>query len=240
MHVHITSVYGLHGPAYASQHQTASIGQQLGFLVNGLYHFDISGETDAALRARLDGILSSVEPGDVFIFQYPSWNKLLYDEHLLSRVRLFSGVRIVIFVHDVVNLMFQGGAELFARTIALFNQADLLILPSRQMEQFLREGGLLVPRVLYQTCWDRPIPDEILPEPVFCWDLHFSGNPERFPFVHTWKGRSVLHVYTPQEIKDAGLTVHWEGKSLCQSFFLCWQQVALDSCGTAAPGTTTG
>jgi len=211
MHVHLTSVYGIGGTACAAQHQAAEIGQQLGFLINGIYHFNISGERENALRARIDGILSSVEPADVFIFPYPSWNDISYDSLLLSRARLFSGVRIIIFVHDVVNLMFQGGSEGFAKTIDLFNRADLLILPSMQMEERLREGGLAVKKVLIQTCWDRPVLDMDLPEPAFRRDLHFSGNPARFPFLPTWQGKTALHVYSGNEIRDAGPLVHWEG-----------------------------
>lgn len=36
MHIHITSVYGIHGPSYASQHQVAAIGQEMHFIVNGV------------------------------------------------------------------------------------------------------------------------------------------------------------------------------------------------------------
>lgn len=116
--------------------------------------------------------------------------------------------------------MFEGEEELFGETIDLFNMADQLILPSRQMEARLRAQGLSVPSVLIQECWDRPSSFE-LPEPAFSRDIRFSGSPSRFPFVRDWTGRSMLHVYADERPEDAGPTVASEGLKTPQQLLSC-------------------
>lgn len=200
--------------------------------------YDASSDSEEQLTSRLDGILSSIEPGDILIFQHPSWNLLSFDRKLLEQARNFSGVKIAIFVHDIVNLMFEGEEKLFGEAIDLFNMADQPILPSRQMEARFRAQGLSVPSVLIQECWNRPLSFE-LPEPAFSRDIRFSGSPSRFPFVHDWTGRSMLHIYADERPEDAGPTVAFEGLKKPQQLLSCLAEGGSGLSGREAAKATT-
>ena len=148
MTMHITNLYGAWGTHVLAQQNVAKVARELGFTEMGLYFYPVDCDTGGELRKRLDGITSAVGNGDLVIFQSPSWNALSYDKALLEVIRAHR-VKLAIFIHDVITMMFEGAPEeIYPSLIEIYNMADLLIVPSEPMLEFLKEKGLAVGKVL--------------------------------------------------------------------------------------------
>ena len=66
-------------------------------------------------------------------------------------------VKLVIFIHDVIPLMFRDNAYLMPTYMEMFNQADVIIAPSQQMVNRLCEAGLTVEKIFdSKNFWDHP------------------------------------------------------------------------------------
>lgn len=115
---------------------------------------------------------------------------------LMNKLKLYD-IKIVLFIHDVVPLMFSGNFYLMDRTISYYNKADVIIAPSQKMIDQLRKFGLNVAKTVIQGMWDHPTQ-----APMFSASLkkeiHFLGNPERFSFVKEWNYDIPLKLYTWQ------------------------------------------
>ena len=75
MKSHITNIYGMSNANTAAlQNQIANIGRKLQFLELGLYKYNVETDTHDELAKRIDGIIASVEPGDVAVVQLPTGN----------------------------------------------------------------------------------------------------------------------------------------------------------------------
>lgn len=140
------------------------------------------------------------------IFQSPTWNSTEFDAAYLAKLKSYHGLKLVIFVHDVIPLMFATNEYLMDKLMAAYNMADLIILPSQAMLDELRKRGLTVEKVLFQEMWDHPT-DLELPVPPFSKELHFAGNPSRFQFVQEWTFPNKLLVYSREEIDNPALNV---------------------------------
>ena len=197
MRVYITNINGMAGAAQIGQNMVMDVASSLGYRELGIYAYNMQADSEIELNKRLDGILAGLHRGDVVVVQLPTWNSTAFDEKLLSRIRLF-GVKLVIFIHDVVPLMFASNFYLMERVIAMYNQADVLIAPSQAMVDKLREHGLTTQKVVLQRMWDNPTELPMYPA-HFERKIHFPGNPERFPFVREWRFDVPLHVYGTNE-----------------------------------------
>ncbi len=199
MKVHITRLYGMieQNVAYISQKKFAEIGNRLGFREISLFRYPVEVDSPRELSTRLDGILAGVEDGDIVIFQSPSWNDLSYDRRLLERIRTHKDVKIIIFVEDVVPIMFHAGTKRLREQTAIYNMADLIILPSEKMRDTLKGAGLTVSEIMIQPMCDYPFEGRLC-EPEFRRELHFTGKPSRFPFVESWNYPTTLHLYAAE------------------------------------------
>ncbi|MFS1664256.1 sugar transferase [Streptococcus sp. zg-JUN1979] len=193
MRVYLTNINGMAGAAQIGQNMVTDLAVSMGYRELGIYAYNMHADSEGELNKRLDGILASLRQGDVVILQLPTWNSTAFDERLLHRIKLF-GVKVVIFIHDVVPLMFASNFYLMDRVIAMYNQADVLIAPSQAMIDRLKELGLETSKVVLQRLWDNPTP---LPmqEARFKACLHFPGNPDRFPFMRDWQYDVPLYSY---------------------------------------------
>lgn len=210
MRVYITNLNGqaAQSTAQLAQNMVTDIATDLGYRELGIYAFDMRGDSESELSKRLDGIVAGLRHGDVVIFQTPTWNTTAFDERLMKKLRAYR-IKIVLFIHDVVPLMFAGNYYLMERTIAYFNQADVLVAPSQKMIDVLREQGLTVAKTLVQGMWDHPteLPQA---EASFQKVLHFPGSPERFSFVKEWNYSVPLQLYTwhqlelPEQVRAMG------------------------------------
>lgn len=233
MKVHVTN---LHGMAAASTAQIAQNNfikalQPLDINEFGIYFYDASTEEEASMQARIDGINAGLSQGDIVIYQHPIWMAYRFEEAYLDKLRAY-GAQLVIFVQDVIPLMFKANyADWIQPYIRLFNKADLVILPSKAMEKVLRENGLTVAKVVYQNLWDHPTSYQ--PGPIgFKRELTFLGSQDRFPFTKHWTQATDLRLFT--QVNDPAPQPHVtyagfvpEERLLAQlnrGFGLCWSE----------------
>lgn len=201
MRVYITNING-HAPsstAQICQNMVTDIAVGLGYRELGVYCYPIQSDSESELSKRLDGIIAGLRSGDVVIFQTPTWNTTDFDEKLMAKLKAY-GIRIVIFIHDVVPLMFAGNYYLMDRTIAYYNMADVIIAPSQAMLDTLYNHGLNVNKAIIQGMWDHPT-QAPQADASFKKIIHFPGSPERFSFVKSWTYDIPLNLYAWQEVE---------------------------------------
>lgn len=211
MKLHITNLYGMarESTATIAQNAVQKIASQLGFRELGIYFYHASAETVEERSRRLDGILASVSMGDVVIFQTPTWNGIEFEREFLAKLKALH-VKIVIFVHDVIPLMFKQNAFLLDDYISLYNMADSIILPSAVMRKRLVQNGLTVNNVLFQEMWDHPH-DLHLYNPTFKKSIYFAGNLSRFRELQTWSGTVPLIIFSNEDQFPTSEQVHIAG-----------------------------
>lgn len=182
MRVHITNLYGYYKTSIArrAQNRVAKVATEtLGFNELGIYAYDMETDSPQMLATRLDGIVASVENGDVVFLQFPTWNDFEFDEVLLNRLTRFIGLKKIAFVHDVPSLMFEANRYMLRRHIDLLNRTDLVILPSQNMADFLRSEGLTVKKTVIQRMWDFPVTVDWSVRPKFERVMNFAGKAKK-------------------------------------------------------------
>lgn len=211
MKMHITNLYGAWGTHAFAQQNVAQIAGKMGYKEIALYSYGAEYDTPGELRKRLDGITSAVEDGDLVIFQSPSWNATYYDKRLLEVIRLHRDIRLAVFIHDVIPMMFEGvPKENYSQAIEIYNMADLVIVPSEEMLALLQKNGLKVERVLIQSMWDLPFSRE-LKVPEFRRAVFFPGSPKKFGFVSSWNYDVPLELFTNEDFAADGQNIHLNG-----------------------------
>lgn len=196
MNVYVTNINGMAGTAQLAQNMVTDIAVGLGYRELGIYRYQIEGDSPIELSKRLDGIVAGLRHGDIVIFQTPTWNSTAFDEKMMEKLKLYD-IKIIIFIHDVVPLMFAGNFYLMERTINYYNKADLIIAPSQAMIDELRKHGLTVEKTMIQGMWDHPTAISLLPA-EFEKKIHFPGDPKRFSFIKNWMYRVPLRLYARQ------------------------------------------
>ncbi|NQK44564.1 sugar transferase [Streptococcus suis] len=185
--------------AQICQNMVTDIATTLGYRELAIHAYRMDADTPEELSKRLDGVVAGLRHGDVVIFQTPTWNTTAFDEKLMAKLRAYQ-IKIVIFIHDVVPLMFAGNYYLMDRTIAYYNQADVIVAPSQQMVDNLKRHGLTVSKTIVQGMWDHPTSVPQLPA-SFKKEIHFPGSPDRFSFVKSWNYDIQLNLYARQEVE---------------------------------------
>ncbi|MDW8759412.1 sugar transferase [Streptococcus suis] len=201
MRIYITNLNGhaASSTAQICQNMVTDIATTLGYRELAIHAYRMDTDTPEELSKRLDGVVAGLRHGDVVIFQTPTWNTTAFDEKLMAKLRAYQ-IKIVIFIHDVVPLMFAGNYYLMDRTIAYYNQADVIVAPSQQMIDNLKRHGLTVSKTIVQGMWDHPTSVPQLPA-SFKKEIHFPGSPDRFSFVKSWNYDVQLNLYARQEVE---------------------------------------
>ena len=111
--VHITNLYGMAGDSTVilAQNAVTDIARALGYREIGIYFYNISTDSPSERSKRLDGIMASISFGDIVIFQSPTWNGWEFDAEFVAKLKDLR-VKLVIFIHDVIPLMFRDNAYL--------------------------------------------------------------------------------------------------------------------------------
>ena len=81
--------------------------------------------------------------------------------------------------------------------IDYYNKADVLILASRKLYDYLRVHGLKQKKVVIQHMWDHisQVNPYIIPKNKKV--INFAGDPKKFDFVKDWSSENVkLNVYS--------------------------------------------
>ena len=197
MKIHITNLYGMaeNSTALIAQNDVTKIMMPQGYRELGFYFYDIYSDSTRELETRLDGIMASVGYGDIVVYQSPSWNGREFDQLFIEKCKILN-VKLITFVHDVPPLMFaDSNYYLLPEYIDMYNQSDVLILPSEKMKKKLLEEGLKVEKVITQDMWDHPFND-FLYQPQFEKKLFFAGSIERFPHLQSWDYDLPLHIFS--------------------------------------------
>lgn len=189
-----------------SNTDTASLAQNMNIdigTMEGYIPFLIEGDkgktTEEEWRADIREVLSSISKDSLFILQDPIWNTILeYRDTFIHELREHVD-KLVVFVHDFFPLMFTSNLGYTEYIISWYNLADLVILPSRKMEEFLRNYGL-TPPVLIQGMWDQYTEQEIDTPKKLQRVIKFpSGGPTRLLGVKQRKYETPLEIFTAQE-----------------------------------------
>lgn len=195
MRIHVTNVYGfsLRSTVLQSQHEVVDILKDLCDSEIGLFRYYNEEEPKNELSSRFDGIIARVNPGDVVIFQSPTWNGVDWDNALVDKIKLYGG-RVVFFIQDVPPIQFENNYFLMPYFIDMYNKAEVVIVPSEKMYQRLVEEGLTVRKYVVQKMWDFNVHMD-MHTPSFERKLYFLGDVSRFPFFQNWQYDTPLHVF---------------------------------------------
>lgn len=90
MSVHITKTYNIGGLIGLRQNAVKNAGETLGFKEMSLFKFPDAYDSDDELHVRMDGIIASLCPEDIVIFQHPSGESPRYDGFLFEHLRRWS------------------------------------------------------------------------------------------------------------------------------------------------------
>lgn len=84
--------------------------------------------------------------------------------------------------------MLENGRGELKRYIELYNLADLAIVPSSAMADFLYANGLTVKKIVTQQMWDFPVSIDETVSPDFQRRIHFIANVSSIyrPFARNW------------------------------------------------------
>src|SRR5699024_11321303 len=107
---------------------------------------------------RYDGISAGIGSGDIVIYQSPTFNGTKFDDYFITNLRWRYGqsVKVIIFVEDIVPMMYQGNEYLFLQVIDMYNKAHVLIVASEIMKDCLIRKGVVNTKIYVQNIWDLP------------------------------------------------------------------------------------
>ncbi|WP_455721936.1 sugar transferase [Agathobacter sp.] len=198
MKTHITTLNNMAGTSALAHRRVLKVAQALGCHEMGTSYYHLQPDYAKEIHKRLDGIIAPLNYGDIVIFQYPSWIGVNYDESFVDKIKSYRDTKLIIFVQDIQKLMFDSEQMILDMEIRTLNKADLLILPSKKMHQYLMENGLKDKSVIYQTIWDMPS-DICFEDHAIKRCFHFTGSFSRFPFLANYRGKTLIYQYDRNE-----------------------------------------
>lgn len=195
MNLYITRLNAMGGMTQSMQCMAAEIAHQLGFREMGVYHYNANAESPGDRAVRFDGMIAGISAGDIVVFQFHTWNGLKFERGLVDRVRAYRG-RIVIFIHSLEALMIRSSGFMLAETVELYNQAEVLIVPSHAMKRFLVDSGIRPDmKFIVQEMWDYTTGISFGGEPAFRKEIHCTGGLEP-SLIQNWDSDVALKLYT--------------------------------------------
>ena len=156
MKVFYTKTYNISGKNAQKQACIGQVASRMGYEEIALFHFPDASDSDYELDVRMEGIMAAVDPGAVVIFQYPGMVSARYDRCMVKHLKQYPDLKLIIMVQDIGSQMKLPGYPALEEEIELFQQADILILQSPMMEDYLEAHGLGQIPVLYQQLWEYP------------------------------------------------------------------------------------
>lgn len=177
---------------------TAEIAYRVGCREMGIYCYNARDEELNSLQARLHGIIAGVSAGDIVICQFPTWNGSRFERTLVETIKQYRG-RVAILVHDFEPLMAKSQWGRLWEIIELYNQAEVLIVPSYALRDFLRENGIRENmKFVIQEIWDYPTDIRFDSVPRLERKIHFAGRPSEFVFLNQWDYDISVKVYSSE------------------------------------------
>ncbi len=201
MNVYITKLNGMSftSTEQYAQHMAADIAHSLGIREMGIYRYYAEAESAENRTRRFDGIIAGINAGDIVICQFPTWNGLSFERALVRHIKAYHG-RIIIFIHDVEALMSDAHHKDLQGTVELYNEAEVLIVPSLGMRMFLTEHGIRTGmKFVIQEMWDYTALPGALGAGTWNREIHFAGNSDGIHFPNAWECEVPLKVYSDSE-----------------------------------------
>lgn len=209
MNVYITRINGLSFESVRQykQRMIADISYCLGIREMGIYCYNGEAESSESLNARIDGIIAGINRGDLVICQFPTGNGLRFEWSLINHLKAY-GSQIAIFIHDLYLFFYGERRSELRETINLYNQAEVLIVPSFAMRQYLLDNGIRKNmKFSIQEMWDYTIKSEMLRVPMLKKEIAFIGD-DGFDGMQEWRYGLPLKLYTSLGNIDVGQNVH--------------------------------
>ena len=153
MSVHITKTYNIGGLIGLRQNAVKNAGATLGFKEMSLFKFPDAYDSDDELHVRMDGIIASLCPEDIVIFQHPSGESPRYDGFLFEHLRRYHGTKIVAFIQEIASDRDDSEYSL-SDEITLLNRADMFIFASATLRDYYIANGLKEKPYLIQNIPD--------------------------------------------------------------------------------------
>lgn len=201
MNVYITKINGmaLTCTEQYAQHMAANVAHTLGIREMGIYRYNTNGESTENRQRRFDGMIAGISAGDVVICQFPTYNGLEFEMALVRHIKAYHG-HIVIFIHDIEAVMSEKYQSMLPDTLRLYNEAEVLIVPSQRMKLFLIEQGIRTGmRFIVQEVWDFATQLKSLESGKLKREIHFVKNSAQFLSSNTWDYGVPLKLYSNQE-----------------------------------------
>ncbi len=202
MNVYITK---LNGMSYMSeeqyvQHMTADIAHSLGMREMGIYRYNASAEDTRDRSFRFDGMIAGISAGDIVVCQFHTWNGLKFERALVEHIKAYHG-RIIIFIHSLEALMIKSSRFMLGETVELYNQAEVLIVPSYEMKRFLLGSGIRSGmKFIVQEMWDYITDIRIPGSSEFRREIHCTGRVDPKE-IEQWDYEIPLKFYNGTEYK---------------------------------------
>lgn len=195
MQTYITNLNGLIGGNQEAQNMITNIAcDDLNYRELGIYNYNWPNEPDEVLDNRIDGIIASLHKGDIVVFQFPSMN-LEWDKRFISHVRAYDA-HLIIIIHDLPSQQNNSDIQLLQQEIQFFNQADLIITPSQQMIDLLKQNGLSVGKAINMKLWDRPGVVNSNRKPKFKHLLSYVGANSNQEMFQNWQSDTYqIHLF---------------------------------------------
>ena len=153
MSVHITKTYNIGGLIGLRQNAVKNAGETLGFKEMSLFKFPDVYDSDDELHVRMDGIIASLCPEDIVIFQHPSGGSPRYDGFLFDHLRRYHGTKIVAYIQEIASDRDDSEYSL-SDEITLLNRADMFIFASAALRDYYIGEGLNEKPYLIQAVAD--------------------------------------------------------------------------------------
>ena len=142
-------------------------------------YIDYESEDRNNMSNKIDGILTGITSGDTIIYQSPTWNDPNFDIFFMNKLLGIGNLNIIIFIHDIRPMMFLTEQINMPSYIELFNVANYLIVPSKNMAQYLGEKGVTTPMVT-QYLWDSNKEMVFQEVPKLKKQINFIGSDAKF------------------------------------------------------------
>lgn len=144
MKIHITNLYNFkdNDELVKIQHQYAKAGRELDFYEMGIFAYPVESDSRNELSKRLDGIIAALESDDLVIMQLPTENGLEYENMLASKIKAYSGTKLVLLLHNEFLKYEKMGQEQKAGYNGLISRADAVIVTDSGSVSALKSTGI--------------------------------------------------------------------------------------------------
>jgi glycosyltransferase involved in cell wall biosynthesis len=182
------------GSGYIANRDMAEFASELGFRHLNYFIYDVNTDSDEALNARLDGILSPLSAGDVVVVQFPTWQSVRFEQRFMDKLLAKKYIKTVLVIWDVKPWLHDGSDRDFTREYAfrVMNQCDLVVSPNAKMStRLIQEGGVRTP-LINTGLWDF-VYNGSMQNKTFKKCLTFVGTLDKTDFS-TYHGKTMMNL----------------------------------------------